>query len=429
MPWDARSAAEMNGAGALGMSGAAQPVPPAWERAGRLIIGCWLSLFGWVGAAGSIFRILHEGSGPGGSALVGLGLGLVWILAGAASFRGRFVPAFPLLLLLVLPVLFEEIGTEDAPASAGPRTQWRDAADQLLASMSLLWLLSRWLCRERGFRRLVKVVSVGLSATFLLCLPPFSEGIGIALASLLERAPASRPLAVGAPVPAFRVLGSDGESWAFPGDDRLQVILFWATWCAPCLEELPDADHLAAQYADVASVTFIAVNTEGLSPAELRRLRASRAIRNLRLGTLTEDSKSRLEINEIPLVWVIREGTLIYTKTGYGQGGMEELENILEAAVPRWSQEDSPAARLEASIPKRRSFRYSVIRLQPRILAASDLSPSARLSASSIRRRSSDSSAARRSPSVIQASAEGSSWAISSTPDFSSCRISWKEPG
>ena len=32
------------------------------------------------------------------------------------------------------------------------------------------------------------------------------------------------------------------------GKDTTYVINFWATWCAPCVEELPFFDRLAAQY-------------------------------------------------------------------------------------------------------------------------------------------------------------------------------------
>ena len=36
------------------------------------------------------------------------------------------------------------------------------------------------------------------------------------------------------------------------------MVNFWATWCAPCREEMPYLDLLAAQYAD--RLTVLAVN-------------------------------------------------------------------------------------------------------------------------------------------------------------------------
>ena len=34
------------------------------------------------------------------------------------------------------------------------------------------------------------------------------------------------------------------------GDDAIYVLNFWATWCAPCVKELPAFEKLNAEYAD-----------------------------------------------------------------------------------------------------------------------------------------------------------------------------------
>lgn len=40
--------------------------------------------------------------------------------------------------------------------------------------------------------------------------------------------------------------------------DRVLVINFWATWCPPCLDELPDFNQLQAQYQN-SGVQFVGV--------------------------------------------------------------------------------------------------------------------------------------------------------------------------
>lgn len=48
------------------------------------------------------------------------------------------------------------------------------------------------------------------------------------------------------------------------------VINYWAQWCKPCVEEIPQLNALDAQYAQV---TVVGVNYDGASGAELEQQR------------------------------------------------------------------------------------------------------------------------------------------------------------
>ncbi len=43
-------------------------------------------------------------------------------------------------------------------------------------------------------------------------------------------------------------------------DDRVHVINFWATWCAPCIKELPYFDALTEKYGDKIKVTLVSLD-------------------------------------------------------------------------------------------------------------------------------------------------------------------------
>jgi len=52
--------------------------------------------------------------------------------------------------------------------------------------------------------------------------------------------------------------------------DRIVVVNFWATWCPPCVEEMPDLQRAHDEYAD-RGVTVVGLGIE--SPAALQRFR------------------------------------------------------------------------------------------------------------------------------------------------------------
>lgn len=45
-----------------------------------------------------------------------------------------------------------------------------------------------------------------------------------------------------------------------PLDNKIKVINFWATWCAPCVEELPYFEELGSQYSNQIEVHLISLD-------------------------------------------------------------------------------------------------------------------------------------------------------------------------
>ena len=72
-----------------------------------------------------------------------------------------------------------------------------------------------------------------------------------ALVATSARADAPIETAAPQPLPLLTVETLDGQPASladFAG--KVVVLNLWATWCAPCREEMPSLDRLQAQFAD-----------------------------------------------------------------------------------------------------------------------------------------------------------------------------------
>lgn len=73
-------------------------------------------------------------------------------------------------------------------------------------------------------------------------------------------APAAGPVEVGAAAPDFTATLTDGSTFTLSEQQGKAVLLnFWATWCGPCVGELPAFPRLLETYGD--QLTLLAVNS------------------------------------------------------------------------------------------------------------------------------------------------------------------------
>jgi thiol-disulfide isomerase/thioredoxin len=118
-----------------------------------------------------------------------------------------------------------------------------------------------------------------------------------------------------------------------PGEE-IRVINFWATWCAPCIKELPLFEKLNRERKDVA-VTLVSMDMDlDPNPAKVHRFVAKKKLASTVL--ILDESNPNAYIDEIEKQWsgALPATIVINSKTGKRKFVEKELhEGDLEKLI------------------------------------------------------------------------------------------------
>jgi cytochrome c biogenesis protein CcmG/thiol:disulfide interchange protein DsbE len=138
----------------------------------------------------------------------------------------------------------------------------------------------------------------------------------------------------GREAPVFSGRLTDGAS-ASLADYRGKVVLidFWATWCEPCVEEMPVLERVHRRFAG-REFSVVGVNAEGRGTVDATRIGAFLHARGATYPSFVDDGRilTQYDVSQIPfMVLVDREGKIRRTYTG----GMPErtLAADIESAL------------------------------------------------------------------------------------------------
>ena len=113
------------------------------------------------------------------------------------------------------------------------------------------------------------------------------------------------------------------------GDGRITFLSFWATWCAPCIAELPSIEALYQDYGE--AVDFVLVTYE--NPEVVQRFLSKKGIQLPVFLPLTEVPEV-LQSGSLPTNYIIdTKGNILIKEKGAANWNSKKVRGLLDGLM------------------------------------------------------------------------------------------------
>lgn len=137
-------------------------------------------------------------------------------------------------------------------------------------------------------------------------------------------------------LPDLNLTSLEGKSVSLKNDfnekDKLYVFSFWATWCAPCINELDEMNDVQEEWKKEVDFEVIAVSTDdSRTQKRVKPLVNGKEWTYKILLDTNQDFKRALSIVNIPYTIVVKNGKIVHIQNGYVPGSEVELFEKLKS--------------------------------------------------------------------------------------------------
>lgn len=118
----------------------------------------------------------------------------------------------------------------------------------------------------------------------------------------------------------------------FKEKDKIYVFSFWATWCAPCIQELDAINDVYEDWKKELNVEIIAVTVDDTRTSKrVNPLVNGKGWEYTILFDTNQDFKRAIGISNVPYLMAVKNGEIVYVQNGHSPGAEAELLEKLKS--------------------------------------------------------------------------------------------------
>ena len=146
------------------------------------------------------------------------------------------------------------------------------------------------------------------------------------------------------PAPGFRVRLLEGGTFVYPKQKPdILVLNFWATWCGPCVREIPALNALVKKFRDRGNIVFLAITAE-TAPTVRRFLKKQEFLYQIAVEGRTAINTYKAFAYPTHVV-IDYAGRIRYRQMGATENIGAKLENVIQSILRDLELRRPPASR------------------------------------------------------------------------------------
>lgn len=146
------------------------------------------------------------------------------------------------------------------------------------------------------------------------------------------------PAPVPRPAPTFSIKNVSGNTVTLSelSKDKVLLVDFWATWCAPCVKAMPDMQKLHAQYSAGGKFSVVGISIDEAGAKKVQPFLTKSKTKFTYPILLDTDEKpvwQQWDVKAVPSVLLVKDGQII--RHWSGKIEVKEVEKaVAEALAP-----------------------------------------------------------------------------------------------